>query len=108
MSAGTVAAARAAGLRTVLWGAWGRDWEAMATPQTVADHLRRTTRPGATLLLHDSDCTSAPGSWKATLGALPLLAENLAERGLRVVTLGDHLADDRAGGRPGRPWNPVG
>jgi hypothetical protein len=42
------------------------------------------------VLLHDADCESYPGSWKSTLGALPILAENFARRGLSVGTVGDH------------------
>jgi peptidoglycan/xylan/chitin deacetylase (PgdA/CDA1 family) len=78
------------GLRTVLWTAWGRDWRAAATARSVASDVRTGLRPGATVLLHDSDCTSAPGSWRATLAALPLLADVFAAEGLRVGPLGDH------------------
>jgi hypothetical protein len=42
------------------------------------------------VLLHDSDCTSSPESWHATLGALPLLADELDARGLSVGTIGAH------------------
>ena len=74
LSPATFRAAEAAGLRTVLWSAWGRDWERRATPMTVHRTLHRTLAPGGTVLLHDTDRTSAPGSWRATLAALPLLA----------------------------------
>ena len=81
LSTPALLAARRAGLRTVLWTAWGRDWRAEATPQSIVDDVTRTLAPGGTILLHDSDCTSAPGSWRNTLAALPLLADALAERG---------------------------
>jgi peptidoglycan/xylan/chitin deacetylase (PgdA/CDA1 family) len=75
----------------VLWTAWGRDWTARATPGTVARTVARGLRPGGTVLLHDSDCTSAPGAWHAALGALPRLAELVAHRGgLTVGPLADH------------------
>ncbi|HLJ07506.1 MAG TPA: polysaccharide deacetylase family protein, partial [Acidimicrobiia bacterium] len=91
VSSGTVLAARRLGLRTVLWTAWGRDWTATATPATVARTVHRGLRPGGTVLLHDSDCTSAPGAWHAGLGALPRLAELVADRGdMAVGPLGDH------------------
>ena len=61
------------------------------TAEIVAAELCRRIAPGATLLLHDSDCTSAPDAWWPALGALPLLAHELSERNLRVVTLHDHL-----------------
>jgi len=91
LSSGSCLAARRLGLRTVLWTAWGRDWTATATPAGVASTVARGLRPGGTVLLHDSDCTSAPGAWRAALGALPRLAELFAAHGgLAVGTLADH------------------
>jgi hypothetical protein len=46
---------------------------------------------GGTVLLHDSDCASAPGSWCATVAALPLLADLFAERGLEAGPLSEHF-----------------
>jgi len=90
LSSGSLGAARRLGMRTVLWTTWGRDWRREATPQTVvADVLRRYV-DGGTVLLHDSDCTSYPGSWRSALGALPLLADELGARGLAVGPVGDH------------------
>jgi peptidoglycan/xylan/chitin deacetylase (PgdA/CDA1 family) len=90
LSGGSLAAAVRLGLRTVLWTTWGRDWREEATPATVVDDVAKGLRPGATVLLHDSDCTSAPQSWRATLGALPELATLFAARGLEVGPLGEH------------------
>ncbi|MGH9125420.1 MAG: polysaccharide deacetylase family protein [Acidimicrobiales bacterium] len=90
LSAGSLTSARRLGLRTVLWTTWGRDWRSCATPATVAADVVGGLLPGATVLLHDSDCTSAPESWRATLGALPMLAAAFEERGLKVGPLGDH------------------
>ena len=90
LSAGGVLAARRQRLRTVLWSTWGRDWRAEATPQTVVDDVARHLAPGATVLLHDSDCTSAPGAWRSALGALEPLAELFESRGLAVGPLADH------------------
>ncbi|HEV2311393.1 MAG TPA: polysaccharide deacetylase family protein [Acidimicrobiia bacterium] len=90
LSYGALSGARRAGLDTVLWTSWGRDWRAEATPESVlADVLRRDVA-GGTVLLHDSDCESAPGSWHAALGALAPLAEHLQERDLTVGSLGEH------------------
>jgi len=83
-------AAQRFGLRTVLWSAWGKDWSETATPDTVLAELDKDLGPGVTVLLHDSDCASAPGSWKATLGALEGLAERLAAAGLKAGPLADH------------------
>ncbi len=90
LSASSLVAARRAGLQLVLWTTWGRDWRADATGRTVAADVRRTFVPGATVLLHDSDITSASGSWKATLDALPILAEAWHRSGLTVGPLHDH------------------
>jgi len=90
LSGGGVLAARRQGLRTVLWSTWGKDWRAEATPATVVAEVACHLAPGATVLLHDSDCTSAPQSWRSALGALDPLAELFAGRGLDVGPLGDH------------------
>lgn len=77
-------------LRTVLWSAWGRDWRAAADGPSVVADVEAGRGPGATVLLHDSDVTSAPGAWKSTLAALPVLAERWAEAGLTVGPLCEH------------------
>jgi peptidoglycan/xylan/chitin deacetylase (PgdA/CDA1 family) len=92
LSGGTCRTARRLGLRTVLWTAWGRDWTATATPASVVGQVARTLGPGGTVLLHDSDCTSAPRSWRSALGALPGLRDLCAARGLAVGPLADHDA----------------
>ena len=74
----------------MLWSAWGKDWSENATPQSVLDELDKDLGPGVTVLLHDSDCASAPGSWRAALGALPGLAERLSAAGLTAGPLADH------------------
>lgn len=91
VTSGTLAAVRTTGLQPVLWTAWGKDWQRSATPERVVRKLERTLGPGGTLLLHDSDCTSTPGSWRTTAASLPLLAEELDRRGLAVRPLGEHL-----------------
>jgi peptidoglycan-N-acetylglucosamine deacetylase len=95
LSLGGLRAARRLGLRTVLWTAWGRDWRADATGATVAADVLDGFVDGGTVLLHDSDCTSAPQSWRSTLAALPMLADGFAARGLRVGRLGDHTVVDQ-------------
>jgi peptidoglycan/xylan/chitin deacetylase (PgdA/CDA1 family) len=83
-------AARRLDLQPVLWSAWGRDWTAASTSSTVRQTVHKGLRPGGTILLHDSDCTSAPGSWRATLGAVPHLLDDCARQGWRVGPLGQH------------------
>jgi peptidoglycan-N-acetylglucosamine deacetylase len=90
LSAGTLWAARDVGLVPVLWTAWGKDWRA-GPPVHVAAEVMSSLRDGGTVLLHDSDCTSRPGSWRSTVAALPLLAAQLHARRLAVRPLGDHV-----------------
>ena len=91
VTSGTLNAVRRTGLQPVLWTAWGKDWQRSATPERVIRKLGRTLGPGATVLLHDSDCTSTPGSWRATAASLPLLADELDRLGLSVRPLREHL-----------------
>jgi peptidoglycan/xylan/chitin deacetylase (PgdA/CDA1 family) len=92
LSAGSCAAAARLGLRPLLWTAWGRDWEATATTSSVLANLRRGgLRPGATLLLHDSDCTSAPRAWTSALGALRPLVADCRSRGMSFVRVSEHM-----------------
>jgi peptidoglycan/xylan/chitin deacetylase (PgdA/CDA1 family) len=82
LSGPSLVAARTLRLRPVLWSAWGRDWRHGATPTGVVEDVLAGRPAGGTVLLHDSDLMSAPGSWRVTVAALPLLAERLATRGL--------------------------
>ncbi len=90
LSLGALTGAKRAGLTTVLWTTWGRDWRREATPDTVVTDVLRRYVDGGTVLLHDSDCESYPGSWRSALGALPRLADEFAARGLTVGPLRDH------------------
>jgi peptidoglycan-N-acetylglucosamine deacetylase len=90
LSAGALAAARDLGLQPVLWSCWGREWESSATPASVFHTLSSTLNGGACVLLHDSDCTSPPGSAAAARGALPHLLAACAASGLQVGPLAEH------------------
>jgi len=90
LSGSALIAARNLGLTPVLWGTWGREWTPGATPASVYAQLSARLHGGVTVLLHDSDCTSPPGSWRAALGALPLLLDECDRRGLAVGPLGEH------------------
>jgi len=96
LSLGALRGAKRAGLTTVLWTTWGRDWRKEATPSTVvADVLRRYVA-GGTVLLHDADGESYPGSWRSALGALAPLADAFAARDLTVGPLSEHGIARRA------------
>jgi peptidoglycan/xylan/chitin deacetylase (PgdA/CDA1 family) len=84
-NASALALARGRGWRTLLWSHWGRDWDAHATPESIAALVTAGAGPGAVLLLHDADDYSAPSSWRRTVAALPRALETLAARGLEPV-----------------------
>ncbi len=73
------------GWRTLLWTHWGRDWEARATPESIAARVTAGAGEGSVLLLHDADDYSSPGSWERTAAALPRVLETMASRGLAAV-----------------------
>jgi peptidoglycan/xylan/chitin deacetylase (PgdA/CDA1 family) len=85
LNASALALARGRGWRTLLWSHWGRDWEARATPESIAARVTGGAGEGAVLLLHDADDYSAPGSWRNTVAALPRVLETLAQRGIEPV-----------------------
>jgi peptidoglycan-N-acetylglucosamine deacetylase len=85
-----LSAARELGMSPVLWTAWGRDWTRRATPDSVRRAVLRARQGGGTVLLHDADTYSAPGSWWASVAALPDLLGTWQEAGLRVGPLGEH------------------
>jgi peptidoglycan/xylan/chitin deacetylase (PgdA/CDA1 family) len=90
MSGGGLAAARYLGLQPVLWTQDGRDWDARATADTVLTRICAGLTAGGTVLLHDSDVTSAPNSWRAALGALPELAGRCSVNGWELGPLVEH------------------
>jgi peptidoglycan/xylan/chitin deacetylase (PgdA/CDA1 family) len=84
-NAAALCLAQGRGWRTLLWSQWGRDWEARATPDSIAARVTHGVDEGSVLLLHDADDYSAPGSWRRTVAALPQVLETLARRDLQPV-----------------------
>jgi peptidoglycan/xylan/chitin deacetylase (PgdA/CDA1 family) len=70
----------------LLWSHWGRDWEARATPASIAAQATRGLGPGAVVLLHDSDAYSAAASWRQTIAALPAVLDAARASGEPLVT----------------------
>jgi peptidoglycan/xylan/chitin deacetylase (PgdA/CDA1 family) len=87
LSGPSLLAARRRRVRPLLWSAWAKDWLAAATPESIVAVASSGQLDGGTLLLHDSDATSAAGSWQRTLAALPLLADRLAAADIKVQPL---------------------
>jgi peptidoglycan/xylan/chitin deacetylase (PgdA/CDA1 family) len=71
----------------VLWTADGRDWRRSSTPGSISQRVTRHLRGGEIVLLHDSDYYAADWSWQHTLDALPLILDELKERGLKPVPI---------------------
>jgi peptidoglycan/xylan/chitin deacetylase (PgdA/CDA1 family) len=90
MSGAGLLAARRLGLQPVLWTADGQDWAAAATASSITARIAARLGPGGTVLLHDSDITSAPGSWRAALEALPEIVAMCRRRGWDVGPLCEH------------------
>ncbi len=86
-SAGGLAMIHRSGLQPMLWSRWGRDWRRDATAASIAARVADGLEGGEVLLLHDSDAYSAPGSWKATAAAVPLVLEQLERRGLAAGSI---------------------
>jgi peptidoglycan/xylan/chitin deacetylase (PgdA/CDA1 family) len=86
----TLLATSRLGLRPVLWTACAGDWSAEATPDSIAAVVRAGLHPGGTLLLHDASRDPTSDAWRATLGALPLLAAHFEAVGLAVGPLAEH------------------
>lgn len=87
ISIGTIIAARRLNLKIRLWTSWGRDWRANATPSSVFDDLARHGVKNGCILLHDSDCTSSPGSTWSTIGALKEFLAYVKTHDVTVTTL---------------------
>jgi peptidoglycan/xylan/chitin deacetylase (PgdA/CDA1 family) len=83
-------AARQAGLRPVLWTADGQDWARSATPESIGARIRGRLEAGGVVLLHDSDITSAEGSWRAAVAAVAPLIEYCREQDWKVGPLREH------------------
>jgi peptidoglycan/xylan/chitin deacetylase (PgdA/CDA1 family) len=87
LNAAALCVARRSAWRTFLWSHWGRDWDARATPRSIARRVTSDATAGSVGLLHDSDRYGAPDSWRRTAAALPVVLETLAERGLEPSAL---------------------
>jgi peptidoglycan-N-acetylglucosamine deacetylase len=86
-NAASLLIARRHGWRPLLWTHWGRDWEATATPASIAGRLTaRGLGAGSVLLAHDADDYSTPGSWRRTAAALPIVLDEIGRRGLELTT----------------------
>jgi len=86
MTARTILEARRHGMEVVLWSQWGKEF-AETTVEAVVGRLADGARPGAVLLLHDSDRYAPAGTAARTHQVLTPLAELLAARRLPTLQL---------------------
>jgi hypothetical protein len=71
-------------------------WLHFTTPASVVALVAALSRPGATVLLHDSDRTSAPGSWRTALAGTRRLVVQREEDALEVRAPDEHRSGSRA------------
>jgi peptidoglycan/xylan/chitin deacetylase (PgdA/CDA1 family) len=84
---GDVVLAHRHGRKIVHWSRWGKDWKVRATAESIASLVVENLRGGDIVLLHDADHYSAPGSWRRTVAALPLIRQAMDERELGFAAL---------------------
>jgi peptidoglycan/xylan/chitin deacetylase (PgdA/CDA1 family) len=98
-TATALATAQSMGLRPVWWTRWGKDWARGATPASISTAIIGRTATGGlhggdTVLLHDSDEYGTPGSWRATVQALPRILAQISDIGSIAGTLSQHITTD--------------
>jgi len=89
LTGGRRIAAAQAGLRPVLWSAWGMDWAAKASAASVRARIARDLHGGGTVLLHDAD-RSGRGRWRPALAVLPRLVADWRAAGWTTGPLAEH------------------
>lgn len=92
-----VAAARAAGLDTVLWDVDTNDWQGSTTTDSILDNVKANTQNGSIILMHDGGDQPRP----KTVELLPRLIDLLREEGYALVTVSELLGNDIT-------WEPLG
>ncbi|WP_137120156.1 polysaccharide deacetylase family protein [Segeticoccus rhizosphaerae] len=90
LSGSALWACHRAGLRPVLWSAWGRDWEPQPGRQIAARVLEQL-RPGGTVLLHEAPVGGSPGVDGSIRVAVGLVVQACRRDGLVVGRLCDHF-----------------
>jgi peptidoglycan/xylan/chitin deacetylase (PgdA/CDA1 family) len=80
-----LAAARARGMKPLLWSRWGKDWRKFTTPARIARRIVPGATPPDVILLHDADFYSSKHSHRRTVAALELIMNRLADREIGTV-----------------------
>jgi peptidoglycan/xylan/chitin deacetylase (PgdA/CDA1 family) len=87
---GTLAEAERRRWLCISWSAWGEDWLAAQSAESIAASVSTDLVPGAIVLLHDSR-RDKPIDCARMLRALELVLERARRDGLEPVTVGDLL-----------------
>lgn len=87
-------ASLAAGMQPVLWSVDAADDAEGQEPAEIARRVLEQVRPGAVVRLHDGGGVRWP-----TVQALPIILDQLAERGFQAVTVSELLLADRVRAR---------
>lgn len=88
MSEASAEACQDLGMTPVYWSAWGLDWEHVGATR-IADVASEQLDDGGILLLHDSARYGRRPSALPTAQAIPVIAARAAERGIKLVSLGE-------------------
>lgn len=92
-----VAAARSAGLDTVLWDVDTNDWQGSTTIDSILENVKSNTQNGSIILMHDGGDQPRP----KTVELLPRLIDLLRDEGYALVTVSELLGNDIT-------WEPLG
>ena len=90
------------GMSIINADAIGEDWNNI-TPQQIADNVLRNISEGSIILLHEQFSLTET----RTKEALPIIFEELANRGYRVVTLSELVARSGAQLTPGAVYSRI-
>ncbi len=78
------------GMKTVLWSIDPKDWKPGTTSAQIVNRVLTHLRSGSIVVMHEGK--------QQTLGALPVLIQELKKRGWQLVTVSELLSDGQATG----------
>jgi peptidoglycan/xylan/chitin deacetylase (PgdA/CDA1 family) len=84
-------AVRHLGYKVVTWDNMTGDWEANKSGEEIVHTIVQRVRPGGVIVLHDGRNGRPSYDRSQMLRALPLLIEDLSEKGFDFVTIPELL-----------------
>ncbi len=84
---------RQRGMHSIQWSDTGYDWVKKNTPALIVRKTLKSLRDGSVILLHDGCGARNPGevSHASTVTALPMIIEEIRERGFSFVSINEFL-----------------